>query len=73
VAVPPVDSRVCKSHAASAVMNQFLRVNIKNIEELHGIGIFENLGHLCTGRDELQHVTVILDRPRAVFGSMTHL
>lgn len=62
VAIPPVDSRVCKSYAATAVVDQFLRVNIKSIEELHGIRVFENLGHLCASRDKLQHVTVVLDR-----------
>lgn len=71
---PPVDSRVCESYTtATSFLNQFLSVNIKTIEKLHGTSIPKDLRDLCTRRNELQHVAVILDRPRLVLGSMTHL
>lgn len=62
-----------KSHPAAAFANQFLRVNIKTIEELHSARVLENFGNLGASRDELQHITVILDGSRAVLSSMAHL
>lgn len=71
----PVDSRVCESYTtgAASLQNQFLGVNIKTIEKLHGARIPQDLRDLSSRRDELQHVAVILDWPRLVLGSMTHL
>lgn len=70
----PVDSRVCESYTtATSLQNQFLSVNIKTIEKLHGASIPQDLRDLRTRRNELQHIAVILDRPRLVLGSMTHL
>lgn len=54
-------------------MDQLLRVNIKTIEELHGGSILQDPRDLRPGRNELEHVTIILDGPRAMLGSMAHL
>ena len=54
-------------------MDQLLRVNIKNIEELHGASIFQDPRYLRSRRNELEHVTIVLDGPRTMLGSMAHL
>jgi hypothetical protein len=64
---------VRESHPAAAFADQFLRVNIKTIEELHSARVLEDFGNLRASRYELQHITVILDGSRAVLGSVAHL
>lgn len=54
-------------------MNELLRINIKTIEELHGATVFQDPSYLRPGRDELEHVTIILDGPGTMLGSVTHL
>lgn len=53
-------------------MDQFLRVNIETVEELHCIGVLEDLGNLRSCGNELEHITVILDGSGAVLGSVAH-
>lgn len=50
-----------------------LRLDIQVVQLLHSCGIFENLRNLRTSRDELQDVSVILQRPALMLGSMAHL
>lgn len=55
------------------LIDHFLRVYIKVVEEWHSARVLEDLRNLRARRDKLKHVTVILDRPRTILGSMAHL
>jgi hypothetical protein len=64
---------VRKSHPAAAFIDELLSVHIKTIEELHRARVLEDLGNLRACRNELQHITVILDGSRTVLSSVAHL
>lgn len=62
-----------ESHATSMLQNQFLCVNIKTVKERHSSRILQDFRNLRPRRDELKHITIILDWPGTVLGSMAHL